>query len=128
MGAVMPRLLRALLFLPQRAREEGLVWQGPGLTFASCLVTKSTKPNPLCVPVPVIFFGKRTVFSSPKVLGTKSRNGGFRTEACQGGWGAGRTLTHSFLPARGQRCWQGHTCTRAHTPCQLPTGQHVLWE
>jgi hypothetical protein len=44
---------------------------GVALTFASCLVMKSTKPKPRWAPVPVIFFGRRTVFSSPKVLETK---------------------------------------------------------
>lgn len=56
---------------------------GGALTLASCLVRKSTKPNPRCAPVPVIFLGKRTVFSSPKVLGRKAQ-GSFRTEVCQG--------------------------------------------
>lgn len=41
---------------------------GLGLTLASCLVRKSTKPKPRWEPVPAIFLGSRTVFSSPKVL------------------------------------------------------------
>lgn len=38
------------------------------LTFASFFVTKSTKPNPLCVPVPTNFFGNLTDLRSPKTL------------------------------------------------------------
>ena len=38
------------------------------LTFASCLVRKSTKANPLWVPVPDSFFGSLKVLISPNVL------------------------------------------------------------
>ena len=69
-----PHLLRCLVAsLAKWPRKERLGGRNPGLTFASCLVRKSTKPKPLCVPVPVSFFGKRTVFSSPKVLEQKTR-------------------------------------------------------
>lgn len=37
-------------------------------TLASCLVTKSIKPNPLWFPEPAAFFGSRAVFNSPNVL------------------------------------------------------------
>lgn len=48
----------------------------PHLTLASCLVRKSTKPKPRCDPVPAIFLGSRTVFSSPKVLGMRGQSKG----------------------------------------------------
>lgn len=71
-AATYPHPLRRSTASPPKGSEgSGVGGGGHGLTFASCFVRKSTKPNPLCVPVPVIFFGKRTVFSSPKVLETK---------------------------------------------------------
>lgn len=94
--------------------EAGGAGGGHCLTFASCLVRKSTKPNPLCAPVPVIFFGKRTVFSSPKVLGTIGRSQVLRTE----GWKAvgvrvgGRTDSHMLIMVTGE--WVLMVCQLPH--------------
>lgn len=71
----MPTSVKAFrCFYKEPGRQVG-EWGGGGhcLTFASCFVRKSTKPKPRCEPVPLIFFGKRTVFSSPKVLETEGK-------------------------------------------------------
>lgn len=92
-GAAPTSVKRPCCFSHKGPRKERPGGRGPGLTFASCLVRKSTKPNPLCEPIPVIFFGKRTVFSSPKVLGIKTRE--FQNRGLQRGrGGGGRTDSH----------------------------------
>lgn len=100
-----------------------LLGEGAALTFASCLVTKSTKPKPLCAPVPVIFFGRRTVFSSPKVLEDKRPTS--ETEACQGGRGSGLRLRSQSLQVTRDGWLQElppprHTHVASHFPTASP--------
>lgn len=76
------------------------------------MVRKSTKPKPRCVPVPVIFLGKRTVFSSPKVLATKDKHRNLRTEACAQGGLAVNTL----MPLGDKRCMRRHVHSHVCPP------------
>lgn len=100
-----------------------LLWAAV-LTFASCLVTKSTKPKPLCAPVPVIFFGRRTVFSSPKVLETKGQQQRLRTEAYEGGRGSGLRLRSQSLQVTRDGWFQKHPPPRhIHVASHFPTAR-----
>lgn len=88
-------------------------------------MTKSTKQKPLCAPVPVIFFGRRTVFSSPKVLETKGRHRRLGAEACEGGRGSELRLRSQPLQVTGDRWFQGHPPPRhihvaSHSPTASP--------
>lgn len=121
----MPSSLPPRTVVDQQRQRKSRQHEGAALTFASCLVTKSTKPKPLCTPVPVIFFGRRTVFSSPKVLETKGRHRRLGAEACEGGRGSGLRLRSQPLQVTGDRWFQGHPPPRhihvaSHSPTASP--------